>query len=64
MSNVWDDMRAAVSQSESTLKAADSVSTEMAKLLVGRLRFCSSRTLATLKRELREFDSVRRSWKA
>lgn len=64
MSNVWDEMRAAVLRSKDTLKAADSVAFDMASLLRGRLRHVSSKyILADLKRELRDFDITTGKWK-
>lgn len=64
MSNVWDDMRLAVSKSRDTLRAADSVSTDMANLLRGRLRnVLNEYALADLKRELRDFNIKTREWK-
>lgn len=64
MNNVWDDMRRAVAESRDTLAAADSVSTEMANLLRGRLRnVLNEYALADLKRELRDFNIKTREWK-
>jgi hypothetical protein len=61
--NAFDQMRAAVSEAESTLRAVDKCSNDMAKLLVGRLRKADSWTLAHLKRELKDFNVHTRKWK-
>ena len=66
--NKWDEMRAAVQDANSTLRAADSVSLDMAIMLVGRLRRASrtwrgEEALVSLKRELRDFNMKTRSWK-
>ena len=63
MSNIWDDMREAVSQSRATLSAADSVAHSMGRLLMGRLKHVDSWTLVELKRELTKFDAHKREWK-
>lgn len=53
MSNAFDDVRAAVDQAQSQLRAADSVAVNMAVLLQGRLRQIKSAILLrALKREL------------
>jgi len=64
MSNVWNEMRAAIAQSRSTLDAADSVATDMAMLLRGRLKKVKQvYILAALKRELQDFDAHKNEWK-
>lgn len=64
MSNVFDDMRAAVRQAADTLRAADSVATDLAWMLRGRLRKVQNRdSLRALKRELRDFDMTTGEWK-
>lgn len=64
MSNVWDDMQAAVAASKNTLDAADFVAGDMASLLRGRLRHVKQYwVLADLKRELQDFDVHKKEWK-
>jgi hypothetical protein len=64
LANAFDDVRAAVQAAKFQLEAADSVATNMAALLVDRLRKVNSTaTLAALKRELQEFNSQTRTWK-
>lgn len=64
MSNAFDDVRAAVEQAKFQLQAADSVATNMAHLLLGRLRQVSSRSLLTkLKRELHDYNAATGKWK-
>jgi hypothetical protein len=63
MSNIWDEMREAVSKSKSTLNAADHVAESMGRLLMGRLRLVVSWTLVQLKRELTKFDAQKMEWK-
>ena len=63
MSNKFDEMRAAVADAKGTLRAADTVATQMAEILVGRLRQVDSGyTLAALKKELQHFDAHRKCW--
>lgn len=65
MSNVFDEMRAAVRQAADTLRAADNVATDLAWLLRGRLRKVQSAdSLRALKRELRNFDMTTGEWKS
>lgn len=64
MSNVFDDMRDAIKDAEITLRAADNVAYDLARMLVGRLRKCGRYHLASLKRELHEFDSRTGKWKS
>lgn len=63
MSNIWDDMRSAVTEAKSTLQAADVVADKMAGLLVGRLHHVNPWTLVRLKRELAGFDAHKKDWK-
>jgi hypothetical protein len=64
MSNAFDDVRAAVDHARFQLEAADSVATNMAILLRGRLRKVSSHSaLAALKRELQDFNIQTGKWK-
>lgn len=60
----WNDVRTAFVDAQSTLDKADAVTTDMARVLRGRLRkVTSSYALAELKRELRGFDLRSNSWK-
>ena len=62
--NVWDEMRAAMGEAKERIRAADSVSEDMARLLRGRLRLVNSAYLLRgLKRELRDFDMTTAKWK-
>jgi hypothetical protein len=63
MSNIWDDMREAVSQSRTTLNAADHAAESMGSLLMGRLKHVDKWTLVQLKRELTKFDAQKMEWK-
>jgi len=64
VSNVFDDMRAAVMDAEITLRAADQVAERLAELLTSnRLRLVSTYELRRLKRALAKFDSTARKWK-
>lgn len=64
MSNAFDDVRAAVNLAKFQLEAADSVATNMALLLGGRLRNVASHSaLAALKRELHDFNIQTGKWK-
>lgn len=56
-------MREAVQEARITMMAADRVVSEMAGLLRGRLRNVYSRTLADLKKELRNFNAHTGEWK-
>jgi hypothetical protein len=59
-----DEMKRAISEAEITLRCADNVSTDMAQLLVGRLRrvkWC--KTLKALKRELMDYNAVTGCWR-
>lgn len=59
----WFEVDAAISEARRTLNAADNHAQSMAKLLKGRLRHVSCRTLADLKKELRDFNSHTGKWK-
>lgn len=61
--NIFDEMRGAVRQAESTLRAADSVADSMARLLEGRLQKVSPSVLKQMKRELRNFNIHTGEWK-
>lgn len=63
--NCFDEMRRAVESAEMQLRAADRASTDMARLLRGRLRKVDSpHVLAELKRELKDFNIQTKEWKA
>lgn len=62
--NRFDEMRAAVNEAESTLRAVDSIAEQLARMLVGRLRKVSSYYLSKLKRELRDYNIHTGKWKA
>lgn len=73
MPNAFDETRAAVAQAKFQIKAVDAVAFDMAELLQGRLRlvnsnnnhsYSGSTVLATLKRELQDFDARTGQWKA
>lgn len=60
----FDDMSNAVTQAEQQLRLADRFAEKLARLLVGRLRHCNSRSVLTeLKKELRDWDMHRSQWK-
>lgn len=61
--NPFDEMRRAVQESKEIMRAADVVAGDAARLIVGRLRHCSSGTLEQLKRELRDFNMQTGQWK-
>lgn len=62
--NAFDEMRAAMNEAEERIRAADSVSTQMAQMLRGRLRKVKyPHLLRDLKRELRDFDMTTGRWK-
>jgi hypothetical protein len=67
--NKWDEMREAIKEAEITMRAADSMALDLAKILVGRLRkidtswYAGGRILGDLKRELRDFNIQTRRWK-
>lgn len=70
MSNIFDDVNQAITAARMAQRAADQAAADMAKLLVGRLRFVSkeggwagTRALANLKKELRDFNIHTGQWK-
>lgn len=70
MSNPFDEVRTAVAEAESQLKAADAAALSMAQLLAGRLRhvqgpnyYGGTSALCKLKKELRDFDMTTGKWK-
>jgi hypothetical protein len=68
MGNKWDEMREAYKEAETTIKAADFLIADMAKMISGKLRnielnYQNYRILSKLKRELSEFNLNTRKWK-
>jgi hypothetical protein len=63
MSNAWDEVRNALSEARSVMRAADENANDMAEILKGRLRHVHPYKLAVLKRELRDFDLRVKEWK-
>lgn len=64
MSNPFDEIRRAVNDASTQLRAADEVATDMARLLDGRLRrVTSTYALARLKAQLRDFNIHTGKWK-
>lgn len=61
--NQFDQMHAAVSEAEATLRAADCFADKMARLLVGRLRQVSPWVLRALKKELAAYNAHTKEWK-
>lgn len=62
--NQFDLMRASMHEAEATMRAADMVSTQMARMLVGRLRKVQNHgALEALKRELRDYNMQTGQWK-
>lgn len=57
------DMRREISAARRTLENADEVAQQLAYLLEGRLRHVNQRTLANLKKELRDFNAHTGTWK-
>lgn len=63
MNNAFDEVRAQVRLAKEQFEAVDAVASNMAALLVGRLRQVNAYHLKSLKRELRDFDINRSAWK-
>ena len=61
--NIFDNMRSAVQEANTTLNAADSVATDMAEILRGRLRKVRPYYLKQLKKELQGFNAHTQTWK-
>lgn len=62
--NQFDLMRDSMREAEATIRAADMVSSQMARMLVGRLRKVQHRgALEALKRELRDYNMQTGQWK-
>lgn len=64
MSNKFDEMRQAVREAETTMRAADEVADDLARVLRGRLRKCRQYNLQALKRELQDFNIKTGRWKS
>jgi hypothetical protein len=63
MGNKWDEMRAAYQEAETTIRAADSMVEDMAKMIVGKLKTINrAYILKRLKRELRSFNINTGRW--
>lgn len=65
MSNIFDEVRSAVSQAKAAQRAVDESTKEMAALISGRLRAAgiSQDVLRKLKRELRDYNPHTGKWK-
>jgi len=61
--NTFDQMREAMREAQTTMRAADSVADTMAEMLRGRLKKVRRWHLAALKRELRDFNMHTGEWK-
>lgn len=61
--NKFDEMKVAIREAEATVKAADSIADDMARILRGRLRTVHGWNLRALKRELADFNANTREWK-
>lgn len=64
MDSKWEEMRIAYRDAEAQVNAADSVSTDMARMLRGRLRKIPYYLLKSLKRELRDFNMHTERWRS
>jgi len=60
----YTEMRDAVEDANTTLRAADRCANDLAYLLRGRLRHVSGTNLEALKRELKNFNMHTYLWKA
>ena len=67
----YREFREAVEDAETTIRRADMVSNDLAKMLVGRLRsvtksnmYSDHNVLAALKKELSEYNAKKREWKS
>ena len=61
--NQFDQMRDAMQEAEQTIRAADQMSSQMARMLRGRLNHVSPMVLADLKRELKRFNAHTGQWR-
>jgi len=60
----WSEANTAFEDAKRTLNRADDVATNLARILVGRLRkVYSDSALADLKRELKDFNIHTSTWK-
>lgn len=57
------EMRVALREANETIRAADNVADDFAKMLEGRLRKVSVYTLVRLKKELSNFNAHTKEWK-
>jgi two-component sensor histidine kinase len=63
--SAWSEAAAAMDEARARVNSFDRFAQQMAEMLAGRLRkIDSTRLLRTLKRELRDFDSVTGKWKS
>ncbi len=58
------EMRRALNEARIIQRDADDLASNMAKMVVGRLRHIDKWTLCELKRELRGFNMHTREWKS
>jgi hypothetical protein len=63
MTNVFDDMRRALSEAREIQSAADTNAGQMAQMIKGRLHHVAPWILKDLKRELRDFNLTTGQWK-
>jgi len=62
--NAYDTMRDAITEAQTTMRAADSVANDMAMLLQGRLRKVTRYgLLKKLKKELEQYNAHTGRWK-
>lgn len=59
----YDEMKKALSGAARVMSLADSFASDMARLLVGRLRGVNSSLLIKLKRELKDYNMHTREWR-
>lgn len=62
--NKFDEMRSAIEEAKTTLRAADRIAAEMGWLLIGRLRHCNHMDLVRLKKELANYNIHTGKWKS
>lgn len=61
--NPFDQLREAVATAKATINAADNAATDIARLLVGRVRkIHDTEALKAIKRELRKFNIHTGRW--
>jgi hypothetical protein len=61
--NKFDEMRAAITEADQTMRAADEAAHKLACILRGRLKHVGVHVLVELKRELQSFDAHKKEWK-